>query len=83
VNGRKYTLISALFFNAFFGILCGLSQTFTWLLVFRFFSGLGVGGSVPVVWSYFSEFIPKNVRGRMMCCLASSWFFGNLLVICN
>lgn len=81
LKGRKYTLISALFFNSFFAILCGLSQTFSMLLLFRFFSGLGVGGSVPVVWSYFSEFIPKKIRGRMMCCLASSWFFGNLLVI--
>lgn len=81
LNGRKYTLITALFFNAFFAILCGLSQTFELLLFFRFLSGLGVGGSVPVVWSYFSEFIPKDIRGRLMCCLASSWFFGNLLVI--
>ncbi len=40
-----------------------------------------VGGSVPIVWSYFSEFMPKNIRGRMICALASSWLFGNLLVI--
>lgn len=39
--GRKYTLITALFFNAFFAILCGLSQTFELLLFFRFLSGLG------------------------------------------
>ncbi len=42
---------------------------------------LRVGGSVPIVWSYFSEFIQRDIRGRMLCCLASSWFFGNLLVI--
>lgn len=81
VWGRKYVLMSALFFNALFGALAGLSQTFAILLLCRFLSGLGVGGSVPIVWSYFSEFIPKNIRGRMICCLASSWFFGNLLVI--
>ncbi|RNA29098.1 synaptic vesicle glyco 2B-like [Brachionus plicatilis] len=81
VLGRKYILISALFFNALFGILAGLSQTFEILLLCRFLSGIGVGGSVPIVWSYFSEFIPKDIRGRMICCLASSWFFGNLLVI--
>ncbi|CAF0814444.1 unnamed protein product [Brachionus calyciflorus] len=79
--GRKYVLISALFFNGLFGVLAGLSQTFNLLLLCRFLSGIGVGGSVPIVWSYFSEFIPKKIRGRMICCLASSWFFGNLLVI--
>lgn len=81
IYGRKYMLISALAFNAFFGILCGLSQTFYFLLIFRFLSGIGVGGSVPIVWSYFSEFMPKDIRGRMICALASSWFIGNLLVI--
>ena len=40
-----------------------------------------VGGSVPIVWSYFIEFIPKHVRGKMMCCLACSWLIGNLLVV--
>ncbi len=25
--------------------------------------------------------MPKNIRGRMICALASSWLFGNLLVI--
>lgn len=40
-----------------------------------------VGGSVPIVWSYFSEFIPKHIRGRMICALASSWLFGNVLVV--
>lgn len=81
IYGRKYMLMSALIFNAFFGILCGLSQTLWLLLLFRFMSGVGVGGSVPIVWSYFAEFMPKNIRGRMICLLASSWMVGNLGVI--
>lgn len=46
-----------------------------------FFLIKSVGGSVPIVWSYFAEFIPKNIRGRMICLLASSWMVGNLGVI--
>jgi len=41
IYGRKYMLISALVFNAFFGILCGLSQSFWLLSLFRFMSGIG------------------------------------------
>lgn len=39
--GRKYILISALFFNALFGALAGLSPTFQILLLCRFLSGIG------------------------------------------
>ena len=44
IYGRKYILISALFFNSLFAILSGLSQTFGPLMVFRFFSGIGSVG---------------------------------------
>lgn len=41
IYGRKYMLMAALIVNGAFGILCGLSQTFTWLLIFRLISGIG------------------------------------------
>ncbi len=39
--GRKYILVLALTFNAVFAALCGFSQTFSTLLIFRFLSGIG------------------------------------------
>jgi VNT family MFS transporter (synaptic vesicle glycoprotein 2) len=41
ILGRKHVLIFALIFNSFFAFLAGLSQTFSWLLVFRLLSGIG------------------------------------------
>ena len=41
VLGRKRILISALLFNALFAILCGISQSFYSLMIFRFLSGIG------------------------------------------
>jgi MFS transporter, VNT family, synaptic vesicle glycoprotein 2 len=41
LSGRKWTLINALVFNGIASVCAGLSQTYTWLLIFRFLSGVG------------------------------------------
>lgn len=38
-----------------------------------------VGGSIPVIFSYFSEFMPRLRRGAMISCLATFWMTGNIL----
>ena len=37
------------------------------------------GGSLPVVFSYFSEFQPNEKRGAMISALATFWMAGNVL----
>ena len=39
-----------------------------------------VGGSIPLVWSYFAEFQSKSLRGRMLSALAAFWMIGNISV---
>lgn len=39
-----------------------------------------LGGSGPVIWSYFAEFQPKAKRGSMLSFMAAFWTFGNLFV---
>lgn len=39
-----------------------------------------LGGSGPVIWSYFAEFQPKNKRGSMLSSMAAFWTLGNLFV---
>ena len=39
-----------------------------------------IGGSIPVTWSYFAEFQPKDRRGSMLSFLAAFWMIGNMLV---
>ena len=39
-----------------------------------------VGGSIPLVWSYFAEFQCKERRGRMLSALATFWMIGNITV---
>ncbi|XP_037077922.1 synaptic vesicle glycoprotein 2C-like [Pollicipes pollicipes] len=78
--GRKATLISALLFNALFGALSSVMQTYWPFLVCRFLSGVGVGGATPLVFSYFSEFSPKEYRGRMISFVSYFWIIGNVVV---
>jgi len=42
-----------------------------------------LGGSGPVIWSYFAEFQPKNKRGSMLSSMAAFWTLGNLFVACK
>lgn len=39
-----------------------------------------LGGSGPVIWSYFAEFQPKVKRGSMLSSMAAFWTLGNLFV---
>uniref|UniRef100_A0A1B0C0E9 Major facilitator superfamily (MFS) profile domain-containing protein n=1 Tax=Glossina palpalis gambiensis TaxID=67801 RepID=A0A1B0C0E9_9MUSC len=41
---------------------------------------ISLGGSGPVIWSYFAEFQPKAKRGCMLSFMAAFWTFGNLFV---
>ncbi|ALC48849.1 CG3168 [Drosophila busckii] len=78
--GRKKVLIVISFMNAFCIVASSFSQTFGWFMLFRFLNGAALGGSGPVIWSYFAEFQPKAKRGSMLSFMAAFWTFGNLFV---
>jgi VNT family MFS transporter (synaptic vesicle glycoprotein 2) len=80
IYGRRRSLIAAMFFNATFGFGSSFSQVKTTFIAMRFLSGLGVGGSIPLVWTYFAEFQPKAMRGAMISALATFWMIGNVSV---
>ena len=59
--GRKWpVVISALTFGAF-TILTARAASFNELLLFRFLTGLGLGGAMPNVVSLTSEYAPKRL----------------------
>jgi len=78
--GRKTVLINSMVVNGVAGLVSSLGQNFWFFLVMRFISGVGVGGSIPVVWSYFGEFQPSHRRGAALSVLASFWMVGNVTV---
>ncbi|XP_056307635.1 synaptic vesicle glycoprotein 2B [Danio aesculapii] len=78
-RGRRSILVVSLAVNGTFGAVASLAPTFWLFLLLRFFSGVGVGGSIPVIFSYFSEFQPCLRRGAMISALAAFWMAGNIL----
>ncbi|MHA2790068.1 MFS transporter [Corynebacterium sp. S7] len=56
-----------------------LSVSVAMLMVFRFFTGLGLGAELPVASTLVSEFAPRKVRGRMVVWLEAFWAVGWIL----
>jgi len=73
--GRRKILVYSLAINAVFGLLSATAVNFYMLLALRFCSGVGVGGSIPVTFTYAAEFLPKEKRGFYLAMLAVSWPF--------
>ncbi|EGO64809.1 MFS transporter [Acetonema longum] len=71
----KYTLLIFSFGTA----VTGLVQSYEALLVMRFITGLGMGGEQPVVFTYVSEMMPKQYRGRLNGFTEALWGGGVLL----
>ncbi|XP_015199277.2 synaptic vesicle glycoprotein 2C isoform X1 [Lepisosteus oculatus] len=78
-RGRRRVLVLSLTVNGVFGALASLAPMFWLFLLLRFVSGVGVGGSIPVIFSYFSEFQARTRRGVMISALATFWMAGNIL----
>ena len=45
---------------------CAVSTSWTWLLIFRFIGGLGMGGSSVIAPVYIAEIAPPDWRGRLV-----------------
>ncbi|XP_010766737.1 synaptic vesicle glycoprotein 2C [Notothenia coriiceps] len=78
-KGRRRVLVVSLTVNGVFGSLASVAPWFWLFLLLRLISGIGVGGSIPVIFSYFSEFMPRRRRGAMISALATFWMAGNIL----
>ncbi|KAJ2949542.1 hypothetical protein O0L34_g15462 [Tuta absoluta] len=78
--GRKRVLIAISIINALAIVASSFSQNYELFMFFRFVNGAALGGSGPVIWSYFAEFQPKKKRGAMLSFMAAFWTLGNLFV---
>lgn len=74
--GRKTVFATTLVIYSLATAACAFAPNLTWLLVFRFIVGLGLGGQLPVAVTLVSEYIPAHVRGRFIVLLESFWGLG-------
>ncbi|MEN3276612.1 MAG: transporter, putative metabolite:H+ symporter [Massilia sp.] len=78
--GRRPVLMAAVVLDACFGVASAFAPDFTWLLVLRFLTGIGVGGTLPVDYTMMAEFLPSDRRGRWLVLLESFWAVGTLFL---
>lgn len=76
VMGRKIGFIATVGVDSGFGFLSALAPTFPWLVILRSLTGFGVGGTLPVGYSIFSEYLPVEKRGQRLVILESFWALG-------
>ncbi|MBN1147500.1 MAG: MFS transporter [Anaerolineales bacterium] len=76
--GRRTGFISTVAIDSVFGLLSALSPSFAWLVVLRAATGFGVGGTLPVDYSIFAEYLPSKKRGHYLVLLESFWALGTI-----
>ncbi|KAM6426238.1 synaptic vesicle glycoprotein 2B isoform 1-T3 [Liasis olivaceus] len=76
--GRKHCLLLSLSINAIFALLSSFVQQYGFFLFCRLISGFGIGGSLPIVFAYFSEFLSREKRGEHLSWLCMFWMIGGL-----
>jgi putative MFS transporter len=78
--GRRPVLMAAVVVDACFGVASSFAPDLHWLLVLRFLTGVGVGGTLPVDYTMMAEFLPSDRRGRWLVLLESFWAVGTILL---
>lgn len=76
--GRRPVLLMAVVIDACFGVASAFAPDFTWLLVLRLMTGIGVGATLPVDYTMMAEFLPSDRRGRWLVLLESFWALGTI-----
>ncbi|XP_064422065.1 synaptic vesicle glycoprotein 2B isoform X3 [Latimeria chalumnae] len=76
--GRRYCLIISLAINAVFVFISSFVQGYGFFLFCRLVAGFGIGGSLPIVFPYFSEFLAREKRGEHLSWLCMFWMIGGL-----
>lgn len=74
--GRRISFFLNLGIYSVFSLLGALSPTVLFLIITRFFAGLGVGAELPLCDSYLSDMLPARARGRFIAWAYTLSFFG-------
>lgn len=75
-------MAAALMTDFVFAMASAFATSFPAMLALRAAAATGVGAVIPVVFSYWSEFLTPDRRSRWLIFLAMSWF-GGAIVSCG
>lgn len=78
--GRKPTLLVGLSCNVCAGILSAFAPTIAILSLLRCLAGVGIGATVPPLFTLVTELAPPSQRGLCVTLCASFWMVGSIFV---
>ncbi|XP_055056124.2 synaptic vesicle glycoprotein 2Ca [Misgurnus anguillicaudatus] len=76
--GRRQCLLICMSVNGFFAFLSSFVQGYGFFLICRMIAGFGIGGAVPIVFSYFAEVLAREKRGEHLSWLCMFWMIGEI-----
>jgi len=76
--GRRSCLVISLAMNGIFGLFSSFARNYLQLIFCRFMAGIGVGGSIPLLFTYTSEIVPQHNKGYFMSILSLNWMLANV-----
>jgi len=74
--GRKAVLTISVFFFGFWTLIAAQSGDLTHLVIFRFLTGLGLGGAMPNAATLVSEFSPEKRRSFIVTIVFAGFTLG-------
>lgn len=77
--GRKPVVILSCGLMGVFSLLCAGAGSLNELLVFRFLTGLGIGGAMPNINSLTAEYSPRRRQAFLMTLMFAGFPFGAVL----
>ena len=77
--GRKKIIMICVFIFSLFMLLAGLAPSPELFGLFRFITGLGLGGMMPNVIGLISEYSPEGLRSRMIATIMAGYSVGGVV----
>lgn len=78
--GRRPMLLLGLLCNAVAGFLSALAPNIWTLSLLRLCAGVGIGATVPPLFTLVTELAPPSIRGFCVTLCASFWMVGSMYV---
>jgi putative MFS transporter len=72
--GRRNAFVAMLLIYSLFTLAGAFAPSATWLVVLRFFAGVGIGAELVVIDTYVSEMVPSGARGRYVAITQTTGF---------
>jgi putative MFS transporter len=72
--GRRSAFVAMLLIYSLFTLAGAFAPSAAWLIVLRFFAGIGIGAELVVIDTYVSEMVPSAARGRYVAITQTTGF---------